>query len=278
MFGMYAAIELSRESPEARKLREENEFKKHNIYFDGDYLNWDLAKANASGYDSPQILEKAVNAMRLVRDGKAKYERDTVVFDKIQIAYPLMAWLLYAAERLAGQLRIMDFGGALGSSYYQNRDFLNHIVGLRWGIVEQGHFVKVGQAEFQTEVLQYFETAAECVQAIQPNFVLLSSVLQYIERPYDLLDSLLQKGIPYILIDKTMAQSMGRERLVVQHVPEWIYNASYPVWFLDTEKLENRFAHYGYEILDTFNSYPGSTFGTEEFQASYVGWFLRKKN
>lgn len=246
-------------------------------YFAGDYQTWELARRDAEGYDSPHILDKAVAAMRQVRDGKAKYERDTVTFDKIQISHALLAWLLYVASRSSGRLSVMDFGGALGSSYYQNCGFLDQLSELRWGVVEQENFVKTGLAEFQTNELRFFYTLDDCVAALGPNVALLSSVLQYIERPHEWLSTLLEKGVPYVLIDRTMAHRLGRDRIAVQKVPTWIYDASYPVWFLDADKLEHSFDEHGYEIVDTFDPYPGSYFGVDRFSSPYSGWFLRKR-
>jgi len=277
LFGLYADLELTWESPAASQLRHEQEFRKNNVYFEGSYANWKDAQKAAAGYNSPLILEKAVSAMRLVREGKAKYERDTVLFDQVQISYPLLSWLLYAASCTSGRLSVMDFGGALGSSYYQNRTLFDHLSELRWGVVEQENFVSAGIAEFQTDALRFFYSPDECISVLQPNFLLLSSVLQYIERPLDLLGYLLAKNIPYVLIDRTMAHRLGQDRLAVQHVPDWIYKASYPVWFLDAVKLEQCFEQHGYEVIDTFDPHIGSTFGMEGFRAPYMGWFLKKR-
>lgn len=244
--------------------------------FHGNFNSWQEAIQHAQGYDSPQILKRAIEATRAVVNGEAAYERDTVLFDKPQISHTLLSWLLYAASANQGQLLVMDVGGALGSSYRQNRPFLSHLHKLLWGVVEQENFAKVGQAEFQTEELRFFPDIEHCVQAMQPNFLLLSSVLQYLEHPYQLLATLLQQAIPFVLIDRTMAHRYGHDRLVVQKVPPAIYDASYPVWLLDADRLEAMFKEFAYEILDHFDPYPGSTFGPPDFNAPYAGWFLRK--
>lgn len=278
LFGLHAHLKLTWESPEATRFRRGREFPKNNIYFEGDYPNWDTALKAAGGYDAPQILNKSVSAMRQVRDGKAKYERDTVVFDHVHLSYPLLSWLLYVASCSSGRLSVMDFGGALGSSYYQNRGFLAQLSELRWGVVEQHNFVTAGLAEFQTNTLRFFYTPDECESALQPNFLLFSGVLQYMEYPMNLLDSLLEKETPYVLIDRTMAHRLGSDRLAVQHVPAWIYKASYPVWFLDAAKLERCFERHGYDVIDTFDPHVGATFGMEGFSAPYMGWFLKKRS
>lgn len=275
--GAHMEIRLSRESPEDQELRETAEFRRSHIYFLGDYSSWQEALAHAKGYDDPIILEKAIAASRAVRDGLAAYERDTVIFDTAQLSYPLLFALLYAATHETGRLSVMDFGGALGSSYRQNAPFISHLESFSWGVVEQSSFVAAGKAEFESGALRFFSSVQECMEASAPNFLLLSSVLQYLEKPYEFLNDVLGKNIPYLFIDRAMAHRLKRDRLAVQHVPAWIYDASYPVWLMDADHMEAVFVDAGYEIIDCFDPHPGSTFGPPDFRAPYTGWFLRKR-
>lgn len=270
--GIFIDISVSRESPAARLQREAAT----QNTFDGDFSSWQEAIKHAKGYDSPLILDSAIAATRAVVNGEAAFERDTVLFDKPQIPYPLLAGLLYAASNYGQRLKVMDVGGALGSSYRQNKSFLAHLEMLRWGVVEQENFVKAGQTEFQTEELRFFKSAEACIQAMQPNFLLLSSVLQYLEQPYTVLSDFLSRDIPFVFIDRTMAHRFARDRLAVQRVPPTIYPASYPVWLLDANRLESIFKEAGYDILDQFDPCPGSTFGPPDFRSPYAAWFLRK--
>lgn len=82
----------------------------------GSFGRWFDAVAAADGYDSPAILEKQRAAARKVRDGEAVFERDSVLFDRIQYSFPMLAALLLAAGLNRDKLTILDFGGALGSS------------------------------------------------------------------------------------------------------------------------------------------------------------------
>jgi len=276
--GFYATLEISRESPAEMAKRELARFRIENNYFTGDYENWLVAIDDASGYEAPSILEKVISATRSVCGGVASYERDSVLFDKPAVSHPLFSWLMYVAGREQNALRVMDFGGALGSTYFQHRHLLAHIESLKWGVVEQAHYVDAGKREFETPVLRYFYSSDECIQAIQPNFMLLSGVLQYLETPYEMLDGLLEKNLPYVLIDRASAHRLGRDRLAIQHVPASIYEASYPIWFLDAARIEAVFDGHGYEVVDTFDPHPGTLFGMDGFEAPYIGWFLRKTN
>jgi putative methyltransferase (TIGR04325 family) len=136
-----------------------------------------------------------------------------------------------------GRLSVLDFGGSLGSTYFQNCKFLNFIGDLSWNIVEQPHFVKTGMLYFQNEILHFYYDVVECVKKENPNVLILSSVLQYFEKPYDILDKLLSFNFPFVIIDRTLFQYKGYDRITIQRVPPRIYNASYPCWIFDYEKF-----------------------------------------
>lgn len=72
---------------------------------------------------------------------KASYERDSVLFYKKEYSYHLISFLLKAYIE-DGELNVLDFGGALESSFFQNRDMLiDNIKNLNWYTVEQDNFV-----------------------------------------------------------------------------------------------------------------------------------------
>src|SRR5690606_1701818 len=108
----------------------------------------------------------------------AVFERDSMLFDEVHHSFPVLAGLLRAAAENAGSLSVLDFGGSLGSSYYQCKDFLAVIRELQWSVVEQEHFVRAGREEFSTDRLNFFYSIAECVESAAPNVALLSGVLQ----------------------------------------------------------------------------------------------------
>lgn len=198
--------------------------------YSGKYPDWASAAAASTGYDATIILQKVRDSMRKVRNGEAACERDSVVFDELQLSFPVLAGLLRAATAAAGgHLSVIDFGGALGSSYFQCRDFLSPLGRLSWSVVEQDMFVRAGREEFQDDALRFDYTLAEACAAIRPNVALLSGVLQYLPDPYSLLDDIAKQSIPHIVIDRLVVSSGDRDRIAVQHVPASIYKASYPI-------------------------------------------------
>jgi putative methyltransferase (TIGR04325 family) len=217
----------------------------------GDYKNWQQAKNRSGNYDDHLILEKVKQASMKVIKGEAVYERDSVLFDQIQYSWPLLATLLWIAAKKKGVLKVADFGGSLGSSYFQNRSFLSIISQLQWNIIEQRSFVECGQKDFQNDVLHFFYNSDQMIaQQGLPDLLILSCVLPYLENPYEILENLIQYKIPHIIIDNTYFNYENRDRICIQRIPPEIYNASYPCWFLNYEHVQNTLAN-TYEMIST---------------------------
>lgn len=219
--------------------------------FFGNYLSWQEAKDESGGYDSEVILEKVKKSLLLVKDGKAVYERDSVIFDKVYMPWPLIAGLLRVASKRGNRLILADYGGSLGSTYFQCREFLSDLELLSWNIVEQKKFVECGKKHFEDHQLRFFYELNLCVKETDPDILLLSSVLQYLEKPYDFIEYVLSLQIPYILIDRTAFLLHGNDRLTVQKVLPSIYPASYPAWFFNEELFKSKFSG-RYELLEEF--------------------------
>ena len=202
------------------------------VRWEGDFPRWEDASARASGYDSPLILEKVCQAIRTVKAGKAAFERDSVVFDEEDFNWPLVAQLLRIATASGGHLRVLDFGGSLGSSWFQSRRILADLAEVCWHVVEQPGFVAAGRKEFEDGILRFFETTAESATTCAPDVILASNVVQYLPDPFRSLRELATVNAPFLLLDRTATLSAGRARLTLQTTPEWIYPATYPAWFL----------------------------------------------
>ena len=67
--------------------------------FLGNYKTWQEAQADSKGYDDKKILEKVKNSLLKVKNGEVVYERDSVIFDKIQYSWPVLSSLLWIASQ-----------------------------------------------------------------------------------------------------------------------------------------------------------------------------------
>ncbi len=229
---------------------------KRNKYgWKGDYKTWQEAQNDSTGYDTDKILQTVKNSLLKVKNGEAVYERDSVLFDETQYSWELLSALLLSSFK-KGKLSVLDFGGSLGSSYYQNKKFLDKIQSVSWNVVEQKHFVDIGKKEFEDDRLKFFYDVDACLKEENPNLLLLSSVLQYIEEPYTLLDDILKNDFEYILIDRTPF-SKKDEKITLQIVPPSIYEASYPCRFFNETIFIEYFKNKNYRVLEDFDALDG---------------------
>ena len=141
----------------------------------GKYKTWEDASKLSSGYDDEVIIKKVRESMMAVKMGLAAYERDSVLFKDAKYNWPLLTALLFSQSKRS-HLSVIDFGGSLGSSYYQNKKYLIHLKNLKWGIVEQPNFVKVGKREFENNNLKFFSNIENVIKKLIPThyFYLLS--------------------------------------------------------------------------------------------------------
>lgn len=219
----------------------------------GNYKYWEDAKRHSTGYDSDLILNKVKDALLKVKNNEAASERDSINFDKIFYSFPVLSALLWIANQNKGELNLIDFGGSLGSSYFQNKKFLASLNKVNWNIVEQKHFVECGKQYFQDEHLQFFENIEACMKIHNTDTILLSSVLQYIEKPYQLLDYIFQQKFKYIIFDRTPFMINKKDRITIQKVHPKIYKATYPCWFFNEENFIRYFSKQ-YELITEFDS------------------------
>ena len=244
----------------------------------GDYPTWEAARAQVGGYEQDNILEKTRQSLQKIRSGEAVYERDSVLFSHKEYPYPLISCLLHIAASRNNVLHVIDFGGSLGSTWFQIRDFLAPLAKISWHIVEQKNYVSWGKANFEDDVLKFYYTLEESFAARQPDVVLLSSVIQYMEEPHAFLSSLAKIAPAYIIFDRTSFIDNGNDRLTIQRVNPSIYEASYPSWFFNKEKV---LAHFdNYTLIAEFSSYvegEAILYIDGKPQAKDKGFFLKRK-
>lgn len=216
----------------------------------GDYTTWEEAKNQTTGYDQDLILNKVKDALLKVKNGDAVYERDSVLFNEIHYSWGALAGLLFAASQKNESLTVLDFGGSLGSSYFTNKNALKSIKKLSWNIIEQSHFVNCGKENFSNDQLRFYENIDEYkTENTNTDVLFLSSVIQYIDSPYNLLDVLLKVNAEIIIIDITTFTNLSRDIITIQKVPPVIYDASYPCWFFDQTNFTQYFIEKGYHKM-----------------------------
>jgi putative methyltransferase (TIGR04325 family) len=238
----------------------------------GNYKTWEAAAQECAGYDDDLILSKVAEAIHLVCNGDAAYERDSVAFKEFDYSVQVLESLQSAV--MDNKLNVIDFGGSLGSLYFQYRRFFTQ-QNLHWTVVEQPHFVAYGKENLQDGTLKFAQNIDEAISVEEPHILILSSVLCYLEKPYEWIDIFISKKIPYILIDRTAFIEGDQERITVQHVPEEIYKASYPAWFLNERKFLAAFEG-GYQVIRQLTDTVDGEDNVDGLRAYRKGFLLKR--
>jgi len=258
------------------RLRGVQPISSHRISFSGDYCDWNSAKAECSGYEAPNILEKVRSATLKVKNGEAAFERDSVIFSKPQYSWPLLAALMCAAAEHSGRLAVVDFGGSLGSVYFQYRNFFRHIPALQWKVVEQPHFVEVGQTEIAEGSLSFSSTVEEALAGEDPQVLLLSGVLQCLPNPHQMLPDLLSRKWSHVVVDRTaFVTTRSSDRLTIEHVPPSVYEASYPAWFFADASFR---AHFDHEYVCAAEWLTADRYGIDGDETAFRGMLFRRRS
>jgi putative methyltransferase (TIGR04325 family) len=209
--------------------------------------DWKCAEEMSSGYDSALIVNQVLTATREVLRGEVAFERDGVSFISPEYRWPVLTGLLNVAAR-TGELRVLDFGGSLGSVFWQHRELLTGL-DLTWSVVEQSGFVSAGQ-QLEQDSIVFFDRIDSCVSSQSPNVLLLSSVLQYLSDPTSTLAQLLTPEIDTVIIDRTPMSDSAQNTATLQVVPEHIYSGSYPAWIFSRTWLYEQLV--GFTVVTEF--------------------------
>jgi len=243
----------------------------------GEYKDWSTAQSFSSGYDSAIILNKTKDALLKVKTGEVVYERDSFLFDKIQYSWPLLASLLYVASASDNCLNLLDFGGSLGSSYYQNKNFLKSLKELKWSIVEQSAVADCGQQNFADGHLKFYGQLDKYLSENSPSVALFSASIQYLSEPYKILDQLFSQKVKFILFDR-LAVNEQRDLITVQNVDPNIYEASYPLWIFKESDIVDYFTNNNYELIADFDSFDGNLVVQKtNIKGCYKGYLFKLK-
>lgn len=186
-----------------------------------------------------------------------------------------MSSLLLAAAQNNGALRVVDFGGSLGTTYFQNRKFLEHLDHVEWRVIEQPRFVEIGAADFSNHQLSFDTDFKKSLDEVRPTVVLLSSSLQYVEWPDKALGDASLSSADHIIIDRTPFHGGDNHILTIQTVPRSVYKAQYAAWILSRRKLLGGLPP-NWEPILTFESLGGLARTDQGTQFSWEGILLQK--
>jgi putative methyltransferase (TIGR04325 family) len=226
---------------------------------DGPFASWDAASQRASGWDSPGIVDQALAAALKVRDGAAAFERDSVARERIIYSPAILAALLLAADRHRA-LNVIDFGGGLGSNYFQNLRLIRALsdIPTSWNVVERAPLARIGAEQFQTEQLRFHDDLA-AVRLENP-VLLFTGSLQYVADAFALLEQAIALT-DIIALDRVLVWAEREHAVFVQRLDSKRFGqVTLPTWCFAKDALIDWFAAHGFRLVDQFAGGPPRRF------------------
>ena len=214
--------------------------------FEDGFPNFKSASSACPGYNADVINEKSFEAARAVVKGEAAFERDGVLFTDPDPRTPVIE-ALRGAITAEGALRVLDIGGGLGSSYWQNAGALG-VDRLSWSVLERLDLVTMA-TQLPPHPVTYLDDLDAALES-EWDAVLLSSVLQYLPDPHSVLQQVDRSSCRTIIVDRTPIRDRAEDIVCVQHAPAHIYQASYPAWIFGRGTLEASLP--SFSIIDRF--------------------------
>lgn len=214
------------------------------VKYKSGYKSWEDAASHSVGYDEGGILEKCKEAALKVKKSEAKYERDGVLFYEENYNYPLLYILKHYLKN--DYLKLIDFGGGLASTYFQNQKMIAADFNeIKWIVLEQKHFVEFGNKNLSDDRLRFLVSSCNITDIIigeEADVILFSSVIQYLDFADELLKNVNSSGVKMIIFERTPL--CERNSFCVEIVKEPIYNASYPCRFYTKDNLLSKLSKY----------------------------------
>lgn len=210
------------------------------IRYLGDYNSWTEAAEECEGYDDSVIINKAIWASQKVLNGEAKWERDSFLFYEQKYVYKLCASILRCALKNGNKgVRVLDIGGSLGSTYFQNIKYLEDVNNLEYIVAEQDHYRDYGHEHLENSILKFISSKDDWESQEKYDIILMSASLQYISEYIEIAEKIKRARPEYIVLDRILISERGR--LCKETVPEKIYKSSYPVRIFSENEIKDFF-------------------------------------
>lgn len=225
----------------------------HGISWGGEYSSWDeVEKICDNGFASE-------NVMAVYAESKEQNCGPEYCF----VSHILKQYI----ER--GKVIIIDYGGALGSQYIRNKDFLdNACIEYEWCVVDLQAFVEYGRIHLEEDKLHFFSTLREIKEKYKAaNYLIYArGSIQYISNIDEVMREIFTLSANEIIIDNTpMAEE---EHFVLQNVKDYFYEAKFAVRVFSEPNLIETFEKMDYLVFE-------NEIKSEMRFSDYNAWYKR---
>ena len=191
--------------------------------------SWSDAVAHSSGYQSKKTIDSLISSDPI---NPANLSSHFFIGNRLQqIA---SAFLEGVASSNKNTIRVIDVGGGLGQ-YFFLLEKLAPSIQFEWVILETTALCELAKSVAPTKKnIGWISSLADTQGTF--DIALLSSVIQYVESPFDLLDDLM-KVAKFLIVNRLPLTSSRNPKICIQRPGFFESKGSYPVNILSEDEI-----------------------------------------
>lgn len=191
--------------------------------------SWSDAVARSSGYQSNKTITSLI-----ISDPIAFTKTSNPCFIENRLQQIASAFLEGVASGNKNTIRVIDVGGGLGQ-YFFLLEKLAPSIQFEWVILETTALCELAKSVTPTKKNIRWISSLDDAQGTF-DIALLSGVIQYVEKPFDLLDDLM-KVVKFLILNRLPLTSSRNQKICIQRPGFFESKGSYPVRILSEDKV-----------------------------------------
>jgi len=235
--------------------------------WDGVYSSFSEVPVTGPGFDGETWVNNSLKKIVALREKALESSPLPPVSNYREALLPLLAALILQRK---GSVRILDYGGGIGFTYYQTFYALSQTSKLEYHIIEREAVCQAGRDFFgQTNKIIKFHSSIDIVNGVF-DIVYMSSIIQYIDDWKELLRQVLMALSPdYLLLIDVFTGNIPTFATAQNY-----YGSKIPQWFLNIGELTKGVENNNYK-LGFMSSFLPTILGVEQslpmdnFEAQY---------
>ena len=198
--------------------------------------DWTTAKADSAGYESSSTLKDLALRVREIQFLNSRNHDP-----RIEIVLTTIKNLLATIPENQ-VVKILDVGGSFGEYFFYTKQAINTHT-FEWTVLETEGHCSIVPASLKSESGLNFVSRLEKNDS-QFNVALLSSVIQYVEEPYALLEFACSKA-DSVILNRLPLSSFDTDKVAVQRPGLFNSKGSYPVHIFSEKYFLSRVNSFG---------------------------------
>ena len=192
--------------------------------------NWESAVSGSSGYQSPQTISTIEGADPVVDKWTA--DHNFLGSRYLQVASAFLSGLNPEKLKSETTIYVLDIGGGLGEYFFLIQDNLPNLK-FEWLILETPALCELAKSKHDdSSGVSWTDVLNDSSQTF--DIVLLSSVIQYVEKPFALIEVAMQKA-PLLIFNRLPLSTNAHNLVCIQRPGLLESKGSYPVHILSEQ-------------------------------------------